>query len=265
MVFAQTDDNREQLRITAINALRQGEYELAKQKMQQYISGSDSVEASALVTYGDILYKNDVIDSALYYLLMAREIDKQNSNVNYNLAVVYYNHPQINHNVPLYYIDEEIKYNPDDIENYLLKTDILIDAERYEEAIESINNILRINENVSDAYIYRGMISFRREKFEDALKYYSKAISLNNSEPGYYVRRASTYALLEKYELALDDCFRAKKIDPQYLDAYIVELPIYEVTKFYILICPTVKKIKKIAPDHDLSYYINTYKCGRQN
>ncbi|MBR1627175.1 MAG: tetratricopeptide repeat protein [Bacteroidales bacterium] len=76
--------------------------------------------------------------------------------------------------------------NTEDILNEIRS---LNDAERYEEALQKVDDILKQDATNDTAWYIKGNIFKKQEKWQDAINCYTQAISINPKNPATTMRR----------------------------------------------------------------------------
>lgn len=137
---------------------------------------------------------------------------------------------------------------------YYIGAGFLIDS-KYEDAIETLNILLRVDPEAHEAYFYRGIAKYnlddllgaemdfslaiennpvfteayqyraitrsRLGNYGDALKDFQEAIDLRPDKPGPYYSRGVTYLLSQQFEKAIEDFDQFIKQEPRVVDAYL--------------------------------------------
>ncbi len=137
---------------------------------------------------------------------------------------------------------------------YFVGRDFLIDN-RYKEAIETLNILLRVDKNAYEGYFLRGIAKYNLEdllgaeqdfstaieknpvfttayqyraitrsrlgNYDDALKDFQEAIDLRPDLPGPYYSRGVTYLLSQQFEKAIQDFNTFIRYENKVADAYI--------------------------------------------
>lgn len=85
---------------------------------------------------------------------------------------------------------------------------------KYNEAIDALNEAIKIDPEDSHAYKARGCILMRMENYQAALRDLDKAIELNPREKDAYFYRGSIYHSVGNYEQAIRDCNKSIQLDP---------------------------------------------------
>ena len=78
------------------------------------------------------------------------------------------------------------------------KAEYLIKAERYEEAIPLLKNVVAKNPKDADAWNYLGFCSRKLGRTTDALDYYGKALAIDPNHKGAHEYLGETYLLMKQ-------------------------------------------------------------------
>lgn len=98
---------------------------------------------------------------------------------------------------------------------------ILLQKQRYEEAILLLNKAIDKNPENADAFNARGVALFELGKYKDALLDYEQAIRLDSQNYKPFYNRGEVYRVQKKYEQAIADYNRAICLAPSVADVYI--------------------------------------------
>ena len=94
----------------------------------------------------------------------------------------------------------------------------LFNLGRYEEAITSYDNALKINPDDHLAWNNRGIALGNLGRHEEAISSYDQALKIKPDDANAYYNKACTYAQLENISLALDNLKQAINLDSQFLE-----------------------------------------------
>ena len=122
--------------------------------------------------------------------------------------------------VALAAIDKAICIDSDVAIYLCLKTDILMNLERFEEALSAINDAIKIDRD--EAYLYlKADILARLERFEDALVAIDTTIATGGNATSYYsCLRADILANLGRYEEAIEEAKAVLYIEPEHWHSF---------------------------------------------
>lgn len=113
----------------------------------------------------------------------------------------------------------------------LLHAQVFYNVGRFNDAKESCKKAIKLDNTLTDAYIYQGLAYYRLERYEKALE------ALNNvvdpSLAYVYEYKARTLCRLERYSEALANCEDAIKLDDELASAYDTQGWIYYRLKQY--------------------------------
>ena len=96
-----------------------------------------------------------------------------------------------------------------------LKSDILNDLEKHEEALEAAEKGLSFDPEHGDLLNDKGSVLIDLKKYEESISYLNKAIQLNPSDDLAWYNKACALSLLNKKEEALDALTVAIGLDPE--------------------------------------------------
>ncbi len=91
----------------------------------------------------------------------------------------------------------------------------------FDQALEFLNDFLRLNPFDAEAYAFRGSIFDGMDQPEKAIADYNEAIRLNPNYADAYNKRSQSYSVLLDHQRAADDASEAIRLDPHLLLAYI--------------------------------------------
>ena len=98
---------------------------------------------------------------------------------------------------------------------------ILEKLNRFPEAIESYNTVLRINPNYFQAYINLGNVFLVLGRYDDSLESYKKAISVESNNADVFLNLGNTYFEMGQFKNALSSYDNAIDINPHFVDAHL--------------------------------------------
>ncbi|MBS3769564.1 MAG: tetratricopeptide repeat protein [Bacteroidales bacterium] len=102
---------------------------------------------------------------------------------------------------------------------YLYLGEASIGRERYEEAMDHLNDALEIVDDTDSKllnriYVNLGAAYQKQNNFEEALNHYSKALDIDQTNPNVFLYRGNLYYKREAYEDALADFKKVLELDP---------------------------------------------------
>ncbi|MCX6257015.1 MAG: tetratricopeptide repeat protein [Bacteroidia bacterium] len=105
-------------------------------------------------------------------------------------------------------------------EQALADANYLLSNKKYNDALETLDNLLSQKKKFSEGYYLRAKVFELLNDDKNALTDYSEAINNNKNNPGYYIDRAKLYIRLEKYQQALADLNKALDLEPLNIHLY---------------------------------------------
>jgi Tfp pilus assembly protein PilF len=96
----------------------------------------------------------------------------------------------------------------------------LLNAERYPEAIQYLDEAIRLDPRYAVAFSNRGVAYYSLGQYEQAIKDYDEAIRLDPRHVSAYTGRCGSYNSLGQHQQAMQDCNEAIRLDPRNADAH---------------------------------------------
>ncbi|MHA2365122.1 MAG: tetratricopeptide repeat protein [Candidatus Hodarchaeales archaeon] len=90
----------------------------------------------------------------------------------------------------------------------------LVDSKNYKEAIQSFDELIKLNPKHTNAWWYKGYSYANLGRRQDAIKAYEQAIALKPNDPWLWYNKGSSYDRLGQYEQAVLDYDKALSIAP---------------------------------------------------
>jgi tetratricopeptide (TPR) repeat protein len=116
--------------------------------------------------------------------------------------------------------DELIKIDSNKPIYYNNKASCFYYLKEYEKAIECVTKAIELNPNYANAYHSKANCFYCLERYEEALEYCTKAIELNFNDPVFYNTKANCFYYLKEYEKAIECSNKAIELNPNYANAY---------------------------------------------
>ncbi|MEA5577859.1 tetratricopeptide repeat-containing serine protease family protein [Anabaena sp. UHCC 0451] len=110
---------------------------------------------------------------------------------------------------------------------YLVSGYLLEKSKQYNEAIENYNKALELDPRTSEVYLLRGGIYEEQKRLDLAITDYTQAININPNFAGAYNNRGNIYREQGKKELAIADYTQAININPKFPGVYSNRAQIY--------------------------------------
>jgi len=117
-------------------------------------------------------------------------------------------------------LDQAIRQNPTDVNNYMRKAFELMQLKRYQEMLAVTEQAIQLAPTSGNTYINKGAALQGLRRYNEALAAYKQAIRLNPTDPDGYNNRGNALLGLGRYEEALAAYEQAIKIDPKHVLAY---------------------------------------------
>lgn len=131
----------------------------------------------------------------------------------------------------------------------------LIELQRYEEAISSLDKALQIDNKYPEAWVRRGQALRKLQKYEEAQKSYEEALKIQSEYSLAWYERGLALEKLNRDDLAQKSLIKAIEIQPNYAEAWdkLGEIQIKE--KKYKEAYISLSKATEIKPDYREAWY----------
>ncbi|MFB2897652.1 tetratricopeptide repeat protein [Aerosakkonemataceae cyanobacterium BLCC-F50] len=131
----------------------------------------------------------------------------------------------------------------------------LIELQRYEDAISSLDKALQIDSKYPEAWMKRGQALSKLQKYEEAQKSYEEALKIKSEYSQAWYERGLALEQLNRYDLAQESLIKAIEIQPNYAEAWynLAEIQIKE--KKYQEAEISLNKATEIKPDNQEAWY----------
>ena len=96
----------------------------------------------------------------------------------------------------------------------------LLSSGKYDEALQAYDKAIEINPNYVDTWNTKGNVLYCLARYDEALQAYDKAIEINPNNAIYYYNEGGALNKLGKYDEALQAYDKAIDIDPNYADVW---------------------------------------------
>ena len=123
--------------------------------------------------------------------------------------------------------DDIIKSKEKNIDNkikedcLILKSKILIDDEKYDDALQGLNEALRLNPDNSYIYFYKGFINNKKGEHQETINNYLKSIEINNKDKIIYYNLGLAYLEISDFEKSLNYLNKSFELDNTFYQALI--------------------------------------------
>lgn len=129
------------------------------------------------------------------------------------------NHTE-NINQKLEYIDKAIELNKNNIDLYINRANILVDMDRYDDAITNLNSALKLNKNYTPAIHLLIYIFIKQKKYTEAENRIDYLLGLKPHDITALLRKSVIYTYQEQYTKAEEICSQVIKYYPEYSTGY---------------------------------------------
>lgn len=126
----------------------------------------------------------------------------------------------------------------------------LIELQRYEEAINILDQALQIDSKYPEAWVKRGQALSKLQKYEEAQKSYEEALKIKSEYSQAWYERGLALENLNRYELAQESLIKAIEIQPNYAEAWYNLGKIQIKEKKYQEAYISLSKATEIKPDY---------------
>ncbi len=144
----------------------------------------------------------------------------------------------------------------DEIDRLLSHADALMDAERFNVALNVLNLILDDAPDNFDAYQLRALAYLSLGDLDSSIVDFGQIIELDPENPEHYLRRALLYRYAENYEDSLADYAIALEFTPDNADIYVSRAQIYQLLEDNDSALLELSQAIEVAPDDNELYMI---------
>ena len=116
--------------------------------------------------------------------------------------------------------DKVVELNTDNAWVHYRRWMALFELERYDEALECIDKVIKMEPNAADMHSSKGATLLGLKRCNDALEYVDKAISKNPYAANLYFGKGTMLANLKKYDEALECYDKVIELDPHVVPGY---------------------------------------------
>ncbi len=158
--------------------------------------------------------------------------------------------PSPEHKLSMVDADEGVRLNPNNIEPWIVRGNVLTYQNEYERAIADYTKAIEIDPNDPRAYRNRGFLYNEIKEFELAIADYSKAIEIDPDNARAYHNRGYAYRNRNEYNQALVDFDKVIELQPNHAQAYHNRGFIAYLLKNYNRAIADYTKAIEIDPDN---------------
>jgi tetratricopeptide (TPR) repeat protein len=101
------------------------------------------------------------------------------------------------------------------------------DRGKFDYAIQTYSQAVKINPENPDIYFYRGLAKFNAKDIEGAEVDFTRSIKLNPMHVGAYINRGLLFNQKGEFDKALSDCNKAIELKPNEYRAYLVRAEVW--------------------------------------
>ncbi len=241
MAFANLNRNKEAINdFTKVLELSPDRNDIYKQRGMSYYFDNKFTEAIQDLTTYLKLYPNDY--TALYYRALSFEKNNQKEKAKKDFKELK-KYPQI------------IKSILKTITNLEILGDKTGEKSYYLQAIDLTKDILKIDENNSEAYSRMGVLYGKIGDIRKAFELLNKAIKLDSNNYQAYADRGYAYFISGNNRKALSDYNRAIEINPNNFVAFYNRALLYEKLNKYELAINDYSSALAVKNDYALAYF----------
>jgi tetratricopeptide (TPR) repeat protein len=150
---------------------------------------------------------------------------------------------------------QAIKLNPDDAYAHTRLGVAYRKSGMYEDAIESYKQAIRINPDDADAHQSLGYAYVLSGKYKDAIESYKQAIRINPDDADAHIGLGIAYGRLGKHKEAIESYKQAIRIDPDFVLAHNGLGVAYRNLGKYEEAIESYKQVIEIDPDDASTHY----------
>ncbi|MDZ4822573.1 MAG: tetratricopeptide repeat protein [Flavobacteriales bacterium] len=146
-------------------------------------------------------------------------------------------------------INERIKSDPANYQNYLERAKYFGGRERYKDALEDISRALKADSTKGDIYLYRGEVYWFQKNIDGAYDSFEDCIRFENSNTDCLLKKASIDIALDNYDKALEHINNALRADEQLPYAYYLKGRLYKSIQDTTLAASSYQTAIELDPD----------------
>ena len=117
--------------------------------------------------------------------------------------------------------EEALRIDPQFVEAHFNRGVALYFLKRHDEALESYARALALKPGLAEAHYNRGLALFDLQRFDEALAAYEQALAVRPAYAEAHLNRGLVLTRLGRYEEALASCERSLELKPDLVEAYI--------------------------------------------
>ncbi|WP_016953184.1 serine protease [Anabaena sp. PCC 7108] len=208
--------------------------------------------------YGIKLWRIQEYSKAIEAMEEAIKLDQNLWQVYYNISFILVS--QGKYELALSTIDMAINKQTKEIHrSYLLKSIILGQFQKHENALEAINLGIKAAEESHKPepllYLVSGYLLEKSKQYNEAISYYNKALEIDSQISEIYLNRGKIYGQQRRTDLEIADYTQAININPKFTQAYYNRGVVYDEQGENDLAIADYTQAIKINPKFTQAYY----------
>lgn len=152
------------------------------------------------------------------------------------------------------YLNNSIKLQPNYSYAYYFRGSAYYDLGQYQRAIEDYNEAIRLQPDYDGFYNDRGVAYKDLGQYQRAIEDYNEAIRLEPDHVSSYINRGDAYNCLGQYQRAIEDCDKAIRLKSDTASAYLNRGRAYGYLEQYQRAIDDYNEAIRLQPD-----YVNAY------
>lgn len=165
-----------------------------------------------------LLLDNGYKEEALAHFLHLAEIFKEDSELYYNMGIVYEKLKDLNNAEKAYL--KAIEFAPEDADAYYNLGLVYTDKGEYGKAVDCFETVLDSDNDDSNTYFNIGICYFKQEKFDSAKYYFERTVELNPEDLYAHFYLGNIFKGAGEIDLARAEFEKVLQISPDYSWAY---------------------------------------------
>jgi tetratricopeptide (TPR) repeat protein len=127
---------------------------------------------------------------------------------------------------------------------------------KYESALMSFDEALKLQENYVDAWIMKGVILGQWGRCSESLKCYDKIIEIEPRSVKAWHLKAATFSMMNRFDQAVDSEAKAIELDPDNVDLYLRLAVFYQKLKKFEDAQKCYEDLLKKKPENPQIHYL---------
>lgn len=187
------------------------------EKLQQMLR-TDPSNFQARRQLAMILLDSGYTKEALAHFLHLAEIFKDDSELFYNIGIIYEKLKDLKKAKDAY--ETAIQLAPDDVDAYYNLGLVYTDLGEQEKAIDCFETVLDADNDDSNTYFNIGICYFKQGKFDSAKYYFQRTIDLNDEDLYAHFYMGNIFVQEGQGDLAKEEFLKVLNVSPDYSWAY---------------------------------------------